>query len=176
MEFASTCELVAETFDGNTTKTALWFMTPNPQLHHSSPRDLLRRGHREMLQRQVLDALAGQGAVPEVPIAASPGRALLDSHRAHLQQLCERYAVRHLAVFGSALRADFDLTRSDIDLAVEFDSSAPISPARQYFDFKAALEQLLGRGVDLVELTAMPDSRLRRIITRTQVPLYDQAA
>jgi len=175
MDVASTCALVAEAFDGNATKTAIWFMTPNPQFNNLSPAELLRRGEREMLQRKVVQAIAGQGAVDAAP-SPHPGMTLLDSHREDIARLCRRYAVRHLAAFGSALRADFSLSHSDIDLAVEFAFSSEHSPARQYFDFKTDLEQLLGRGIDLVELNAMPDSRLRRIITRTQVPLYAQAA
>jgi hypothetical protein len=58
MDIAATCELVAQAFDGNTTKTALWFKTPNPHLGNLSPSDLLRRGEREVLQRHVLQALA----------------------------------------------------------------------------------------------------------------------
>ena len=62
MDLAATCTLVAEAFDGNATKTKLWFMTANPQLNNLSPCDLLRRGDRETLQRQVTAAIAGTGA------------------------------------------------------------------------------------------------------------------
>ena len=61
MDLAATCTLVAEAFDGNVTKTSLWFRTANPQLNNLSPCDLLRRGEREVLQRQVTAALAGEG-------------------------------------------------------------------------------------------------------------------
>jgi predicted nucleotidyltransferase len=83
--------------------------------------------------------------------------------------------VRRLAVFGSILREDFNATSSDIDLVVDFRSDAGASAAHQYFDFKAALEQLFGRRVDLVELDAMRDSRLKRIIERSQVEVYAEA-
>ena len=86
------------------------------------------------------------------------------------------YGVRRLAVFGSILREDVDADSSDIDLVVEFRTDVSASPALQYFDFKAALEQLLGRRVDLIELDAMADSRLKRIIERTQVAVYVEAA
>jgi uncharacterized protein len=97
-------------------------------------------------------------------------------HQSRIAALCHRYGVRRLAVFGSIVRGDFDAQSSDVDLVVEFRSDADASPAHQYFDFKAALEQLLGRPVDLVELDAMPDSRLKRIIARTQIPVYAEAA
>lgn len=90
--------------------------------------------------------------------------------------LCRRYSVRCLSVFGSALRKDFDPATSDIDFVVEFAVPPQGSPAHQYFGFKAALEELLNRRVDLVELSAMPESRLRRLIERTQRPVYAEAA
>lgn len=58
MDLAATCELVAQAFEGNTTKTALWFMTPNPQLNRRSPCELVRRGERDTLQRLVLEEIS----------------------------------------------------------------------------------------------------------------------
>jgi predicted nucleotidyltransferase len=102
--------------------------------------------------------------------------ALIERRRRPIAQLCERYGVRELALFGSILRSDFDPTSSDVDAAVKFGPPANDSFARQYFDFKAALEHLLMRPVDLVELEAMPDTRLKRIIEHTMVPIYAAAA
>jgi predicted nucleotidyltransferase len=100
----------------------------------------------------------------------------LANHARELRILCRRHAVRRLTAFGSVLREDFDAARSDIDLAVEFGRSQRYGPADQYFRFKASLERLLGRKVDLVELRAMPASRLKQSIERSQVPVYEQAA
>jgi predicted nucleotidyltransferase/predicted XRE-type DNA-binding protein len=108
----------------------------------------------------------GAAAVPK-PLAA---------HLKVLRRLCRRFAVRRLSAFGSVLREDFNSATSDIDLAVEFGKSRRYAPADQYFGFEAALERLLGRSVDLVELKAMPESRLKRVILRTQVPIFEQAA
>lgn len=109
-------------------------------------------------------------------IAAQGAPSLIARHRSDIEALCRLYGVRRLAAFGSVLRKDFDATSSDIDLVVEFRSDVGGSAAHQYFDFKDAVEQLLGRAVDLVELDAMPDSRLKRIIERTQVTVYAEAA
>jgi predicted nucleotidyltransferase len=102
--------------------------------------------------------------------------AFIRRHADAIVAACRRYAVRELAVFGSVLRADFDPTSSDIDFAVHFDEALDQSPSHQYFDFKAELEQLFARPVDLVELDAMPSTRLKRLIVRTQVPVYGKAA
>lgn len=97
-------------------------------------------------------------------------------HLKSIRALCRRFSVRRLCAFGSVLRSDFDPARSDIDLAVEFGRSRRHGPANQYFAFKESLERLLGRTVDLIEMKAMADSRLKRVIERTQVPVYEQAA
>lgn len=78
-------------------------------------------------------------------------------------------------VFGSALRDDFDIDRSDVDVVVEFEPLPQDDGLRRYFDFKEQLEILLKRPVDLVELSAMENTRLKRIIERTKVPLYAAA-
>jgi predicted nucleotidyltransferase len=109
---------------------------------------------------------------PRSPALPGP----LASHARELRILCRRHAVRRLGAFGSVLRKDFDPARSDIDLAVEFGRSQRLGPADQYFHFKESLERLLGRKIDLVELRAMPASRLKQSIERSQVPVYEQAA
>lgn len=42
--------------------------------------------------------------------------------RAEVAELCRRYKVRRLALFGSALREDFDPERRDLDFLVEFEA------------------------------------------------------
>lgn len=93
-----------------------------------------------------------------------------------LRILCRRFGVERLAAFGSVLRPDFKPAASDIDMVVAFGKSGRYGPADQYFRFKESLERLLGRSVDLVELSGMPDTRLKRSIQRGQVLLYEQAA
>lgn len=189
-EIATVCGLVAQFFVGDATKTALWLRTPNPLLGDVSPRDMIRQSRFGRLRSFVLDALTIGSAPPAlVPeemmeesasmkrgIRAGREHPLIAAHRAEIAALCRRFGVRQLALFGSILRPDFDPQRSDVDIVVEFSHREDASPARQYFDFKAALEELLGRPVDLVELSAMPNTRLRRAIERTQQPLYAEAA
>lgn len=62
--------------------------------------------------------------------------------------LCQRYQVRSLALFGSVLRADFH-SGSDVDVLVDFNPDAQIgliALAR----LQRELADLLGRPVDLV--------------------------
>ncbi len=55
-QIANICSLVAEYFDGDAQKTALWFRTPNPMLGYVRPRDMIRLGRYERLLRFVQEA------------------------------------------------------------------------------------------------------------------------
>ena len=58
-EWATLLNLVAEHFQGDAQKTALWFTTPNPLLGNISPRDMIRFGKSKKLFKFVVNALAG---------------------------------------------------------------------------------------------------------------------
>jgi predicted nucleotidyltransferase len=192
LALATLCALVAQHFSGDAVRTALWFKTANPLLAHVSPREMLRLGRFEKLRRFVLEAMQESTASPDSSVlvraedADSSGKQqtpagltvppLILTHKEDIATLCRRYDVRQLALFGSILRADFDSASSDVDVVVEFDSPQGISAARQYFDFKRDLESLLQHPVDLVELAAMEEGRLKRIIERTKLPIYATAA
>ena len=74
------------------------------------------------------------------------GDAQVDEIR--LADLCKRYHVRELSLFGSAARGDMR-PDSDIDVLVEFLPDAEIDLV-DYAGFRLDLSHLLGRRVDLV--------------------------
>lgn len=90
-------------------------------------------------------------------------------------ELCERHRVTRLALFGSALRDDFDPARSDLDFAVEFAAMAPSEHAAAYFGLAEDLERLFGRPVDLVEIRAVRNPYRRREIEEHQEIVYAAA-
>ncbi len=57
MDVAALCTLVAQFFEGNAIKTALWFRTANPLMGDVSPRDMIRQRRDSELRRFILDAL-----------------------------------------------------------------------------------------------------------------------
>ena len=65
-----------------------------------------------------------------------------------IADLCRRYGVHELAVFGSAARGDMR-PDSDIDILVEFQSNARVGLVK-FASLVEELESLLGRRVDLV--------------------------
>jgi uncharacterized protein len=95
------------------------------------------------------------------------------NYREELRDLCRRFHVRRLDVFGSAARGDFDPARSDLDFLVEFDSGAPEALSlKTYLGLKDALETLFGRKVDLVEPGAMRNPYLKADIERSREPVF----
>lgn len=61
-EIANICELVAQYFQGDIRKTALWFKTNNPLFGNIAPRDMIRYGRYERLRRFVMEAIADNAA------------------------------------------------------------------------------------------------------------------
>ena len=98
---------------------------------------------------------------------------LIDSRKAEIAELCRRFHVRRLEVFGSAARGhDFDPRRSDVDFLVEFDAHPDARSFATYFGLKEALEALLGRPVDLVMPSAVENPYMRAAIERSREPVY----
>ena len=95
-----------------------------------------------------------------------------------IAEICRRWRVRELAVFGSALREDFG-SQSDVDLLVEFGGDADWG-LLDHIRMKEDLEILLGREVDLVTKRAIERSSnwLRRdeILGSAQVVFSDREA
>ncbi len=93
-------------------------------------------------------------------------------HRSGISAICQRYRISRLEVFGSAARAvDFNPDSSDADFLVEFAPDA--QPGLDaFFGAKAALEQLLGRGVDLVEPGAVRNPYVLASINRNREAVY----
>jgi predicted nucleotidyltransferase len=65
-----------------------------------------------------------------------------------LAEVCRRYCVRDLSVFGSAARGELR-TESDIDILVDFLPHAEIG-LMEYAGLMLDLSDLIGRKVDLV--------------------------
>lgn len=74
-----------------------------------------------------------------------------------LKRICERYSIKELVIFGSALDSDFN-DESDIDLLYIFDEHAQNSLFTKV-RIKEELEKLFGRPVDLISKVAIETSR-----------------
>ena len=114
--------------------------------HDAATDEVMREGRHKKSRQSLVEGIQARSiGSPAEKRASSIVPAMIERRRREIAQLCERYGVRELALFGSILRSDFDPTSSDVDAAVMFGPPANDSFARQYFDFKAALEHLLLR-------------------------------
>ncbi len=99
--------------------------------------------------------------------------AAIAGKRDAVSAVCRRYGVARLEVFGSAARGwDFNPGSSDFDFLVEFNADLRLPPLEQFFGLASALEQLLGRPVDLVEPAAVRNPFIRAEIDRSREVIY----
>jgi predicted nucleotidyltransferase len=96
---------------------------------------------------------------------------LLKQHRDQIADLCRRYGVRKLELFGSAASDAFDADSSDIDFFFEFDDN-PTNLANRFFGLAENLEKLLGRKVDLVSSQDVRNPYFLEVANRHRVTLY----
>lgn len=86
-----------------------------------------------------------------------------------LETFCQKYQVRELALFGSALRVDFG-PHSDIDILVEFEPQARIGFIR-LSQMQRELSALLNRPVDLVPKAGLKP-RIRQAVLGSAEIIY----
>ena len=96
---------------------------------------------------------------------------LIELNLQKIFDLCRRYKVDKLYVFGSILTPRFN-DDSDVDMVVDFKKIPLDAYADNYFGLKDALSALLGREVDLLEDKGIRNSILRDNIDRTKQLVY----
>ena len=89
-----------------------------------------------------------------------------------IEELCRRYAVRRLDLFGSGVREDFNPQSSDLDFLVEFDNFTVENAADRFLGLLVDLEDLFNRKIDLVSSTAIRNPYFRQIVDGSKVSLY----
>jgi uncharacterized protein len=96
----------------------------------------------------------------------------LAGYQAALEELCSRYKVRRLELFGSAAVGRDRPGESDLDFLVEFDPLPSGHYADTYFGLLENLQQLFGRPVDLVVASAIRNPYFRDSVQRTKTLVY----
>jgi predicted nucleotidyltransferase len=97
---------------------------------------------------------------------------LIEHHRGALAELCQRYQVKTLEVFGSAADGAFDPGRSDLDFLLDFQAMPPGQHSKSYFALWFAVQELFGRHVDLVEIPALTNPYFVESIREARRVLY----
>jgi predicted nucleotidyltransferase len=94
----------------------------------------------------------------------------IDISESQLAELCRKWKVTELSLFGSILRDDFG-PDSDIDVLVVFQPDAPWS-LWDILDMREELQDLFGRKIDLVEKEALRNPFRRYEILKNHKVLY----
>ncbi len=84
-----------------------------------------------------------------------------------IKELCKRYHVRELALFGSAVREDFSPT-SDVDVLVEFEPDAEVGFIA-LSRMQRELSVILRRRVDLVPKNGLKPQIRKSVLSSTEI-------
>ncbi len=97
----------------------------------------------------------------------------IEQQHSALAELCRRYRVRRLQLFGSAATGAFAPETSDLDFVAEFADTQADDYADRYFDFAEALERLFNRPVDVLTKRAIRNPYFRAEVERTAEVIYE---
>jgi hypothetical protein len=103
-------------------------------------------------------------AMRNQPMTVAPGVVV---PQPEIAEICRRYDVKELAVFGSAARGEMR-PDSDIDLLVDFLPEARVSLLR-HAAAERELTALLGRKVDLVSKRALKDAVRDEVLPQARI-------
>ena len=104
------------------------------------------------------------------------GQKFLEMYKAPLLELCRRYPVERLYLFGSILTDNFDPAKSDVDIQAIFETlrnQDPIERGEQMWRFWNELEVLFGRKVDLLTKPFIRNPYLRKEVESTRQLIYE---
>lgn len=87
-------------------------------------------------------------------------------------ELCKRFGIKRLALFGSIARGD-ESFQSDIDFLAEFDSPSPESMPDRYFGFINAASERFHRPVQVLTPRMVKNPFLKQSIEKDLVIVYE---
>ena len=100
---------------------------------------------------------------------------LIELNIGKIAELCKKYKVKRLFVFGSILTEKFN-AESDVDFSVDFDRESieneKLDWADIFFDLIDELQIVLGRKVDLVVDSNVTNSYFKKQLDATKRLIY----
>ena len=90
-----------------------------------------------------------------------------------ITELCRRFNVTQLFLFGSATHKSVLVEVGDLDFIVEFGDVQPGKFADSYFGLLEGLERLFNIDIDLVEAETIENPYLKKAVEESKVSLYD---
>lgn len=99
--------------------------------------------------------------------------ALIEQHREALDELCRRFRVARLDLFGSAAKGTFNAQTSDLDFIVAFQNPGERGYAMRYLEFAESLEAVFGRRVDLLIDQPFKNPYFRESVEESRLNIYE---
>jgi predicted nucleotidyltransferase len=91
-------------------------------------------------------------------------------------ELCKKYGVVRMYLFGSAARDDFDPATSDFDFLISISEElSPEDRGENFLDLMLELDDLFGREVDLMTEKQLSNPYLIESINRDKKLIYEAA-
>jgi predicted nucleotidyltransferase len=98
--------------------------------------------------------------------------ASIAEHKAEIMDICRRYGVKRLELFGSAAAEGRESPDSDLDFLVDFGSRTTPGYADAYFGLSEALENLFKRPINLVVESAIRNPYFLESVRLSKTLLY----
>jgi predicted nucleotidyltransferase len=96
---------------------------------------------------------------------------MIETYKNELKSLCEKYDVKIMYVFGSAVTSDFSES-SDVDILISFKDISFEKYTDNYFQLHDALVNLFQRKVDLITERSLSNPYFIESIEKTKQLLY----
>lgn len=97
---------------------------------------------------------------------------LIELNISKITELCRRYKVSTLAVFGSILTEHFN-DKSDVDFAVTFEKDVTyLSYSDNFFSLYYGLKNIFGREVDLIDESSIKNKYFQAELNETKRVIY----
>lgn len=97
---------------------------------------------------------------------------LIELNISKIFELCKKYRVKTLAVFGSVLTERFN-DNSDVDFLVNFDEDVTYHTyADNFFGLHESLRNLFDREIDLVDESAVKNKYFKEELDETKRLIY----
>jgi uncharacterized protein len=93
----------------------------------------------------------------------------------NIVQICEKYNVTRLYVYGSVVTEKFSDESSDLDLLVELEPMPVIDRGEKLIQFWDELENLFHRKVDLLTDQPIKNQYFKAQVEKTKKLIYDRA-
>lgn len=92
---------------------------------------------------------------------------VLQKSKKRIAEICRRYQIRELSLFGSQARGDSS-EKSDFDFLVEFQPEAKIDYFK-YFEIQEELEKIVRKKVDLVPKKGLKIFVRQQVLSEAEV-------